>query len=254
MSIVLATGGFDPLHSGHIAYLREARAGGRALVVGVNSDQWLARKKGKPFMPYEERRAIIDALDCVNFVCDFSDDDGTAINAIYECLREFPGETIFFVNGGDREVHNTPEQRHFENNPLVRFIFGVGGGYKKNSSSKILEEWVNPKTIRPWGEYRVLHSDGPGTKVKELVVNPGQSLSMQRHKHRGEHWIVTGGEATVDQLDDNDQLTQTTLSLHQEIHIPAGTWHQLQNNTSYPVKIVEIQYGSNCIEEDIERK
>ena len=60
MKIVLATGGFDPLHSGHISYLKSARELGDKLIVGLNSDDWLTRKKGRPFMPYKERAAIVE--------------------------------------------------------------------------------------------------------------------------------------------------------------------------------------------------
>ena len=116
-----------------------------------------------------------------------------------------------------------------------------------------MTEWKNPKTERVWGYYRVLHNDGPALKVKELVVNPGKSLSMQRHAHRSEYWIVSSGTATVNLKDEfNGEYTEV-LEPQEEIHIPVGTWHQLQNNTSEEVRIVEIQYGTNCIEEDIER-
>lgn len=249
MSIVIATGGFDPLHSGHIEYLRTAKSLGTQLVVGLNSDEWLTRKKGKPFMEYQERRSIIDALDCVDFICDFDDDNGTAINAISQVLQMFPDDDIIFANGGDRTAGNIPEQMHFEKYARVRFVFGVGGSNKKNSSSWILSEWKTPKTMRSWGYYRVLHTDGPSTKVKELVVDPHCQLSLQRHKDRSEHWIVTDGIATV-----NCGSEQKILTKHQEIDIPAGTWHQLINDTDQPLKIVEIQHGRNCIEEDIERK
>ena len=69
-TVVLVTGGFDPLHSGHIAYFKEAKKLGNKLVVGVNSDAWLTRKKGRPFMPWEERSIIIESLECVDHVID----------------------------------------------------------------------------------------------------------------------------------------------------------------------------------------
>ena len=73
-TIVLVTGGFDPIHSGHIEYFKAAKALGDTLVVGINSDAWLKRKKGRYFMPLEERGAIISELLMVDKVVGFEDD------------------------------------------------------------------------------------------------------------------------------------------------------------------------------------
>jgi mannose-6-phosphate isomerase-like protein (cupin superfamily) len=92
-------------------------------------------------------------------------------------------------------------------------------------------------------------------KVKELTVDPGQSLSMQRHQHRAEYWIVSEGECVVNsQLSSGYALPPTHLHPHQEYRISVGEWHQLTNPFDVPCKIVEIQYGEQCVEEDIERK
>jgi len=84
--IVLVTGGFDPIHSGHIAYLEAAKRLGDMLIVGINSDAWLERKKGQAFMPSEERQKIVESLSCVDSVLLFNDDDGSACDAINKCL------------------------------------------------------------------------------------------------------------------------------------------------------------------------
>ena len=97
--IGLVTGGFDPLHSGHMEYLRDAKKLCSHLIVGVNSDEWLKRKKGKYFMPLSERMAIVSELKAVDEVITFNDDDGSACDAIEQCLRKY-GE-IVFCNGGD---------------------------------------------------------------------------------------------------------------------------------------------------------
>jgi mannose-6-phosphate isomerase-like protein (cupin superfamily) len=139
--------------------------------------------------------------------------------------------------------------------PGIEFVFGVGGTHKSNSSSWILQEWKAPKTERAWGYYRVLHEDGTEVKVKELTVNPGQRLSMQRHQDRAEHWFVSQGTATVytiNRKSDAELLGEFTRQQH--IHIKCGEWHQLCNETDLPLKVVEIQYGKNCVEEDIERR
>ena len=250
--IVLVTGGFDPLHSGHIAYLEAAKQLGDILVVGVNSDAWLTRKKGQAFMPWSERSAIISALHCVDFVIDFDDTDGTARHAIQMTRQSYPQDHIIFANGGDRTPENIPEMDVADAN--THFEFAVGGSNKANSSSWILEEWKAPKTPRAWGHYRVLY-DAPGTKVKELTVMPGQRLSMQRHHDRAEHWHVAEGVATVytiNRKSDQDLLGEFTQFQH--IHIAREEWHQLCNQTDQPLRVVEIQYGVNCVEEDIERR
>jgi mannose-6-phosphate isomerase-like protein (cupin superfamily) len=132
----------------------------------------------------------------------------------------------------------------------VEFAFGVGGDFKMNSSSWILQEWKAPKNKRQWGYYRVLH-EVPGMKVKELTVDPGKSLSMQKHKYRAEFWIVSEGIASLKRLGEEGV---TVLQPHHQNTIYPEQWHQLINQTDKPVKIVEIQYGSKCDEDDIERQ
>ncbi len=252
--IVLITGGFDPLHSGHIAYFKAARALGDILVVGVNSDEWLIRKKGSTFMPYMERSTIVKNIAGVDFVIDFDDSDGSARHAIQMVRKSYPQDKIIFANGGDRTKENIPEMDIIDDN--LDFAFGVGGKDKKNSSSWILQEWKASKTERPWGYYRILHENGKEVKLKELTVDPGKRLSMQRHKDRGEIWFVAEGVATVYHID--DRTTDQELTGHykkfQTLFITKNDWHQLSNETDQPLKIIEIQYGEQCIEEDIERK
>lgn len=245
--IVLITGGFDPLHSGHIAYFKAAKRLGDILVVGVNSDDWLTRKKGMPFMPYKERAEIVRNIVGVDFVIDFDDSDGSAKKAIEMVRQSYPQDRIIFANGGDRTSTNIPEMDIVDDN--LEFAFGVGGDDKKNSSSWILQEWKAPKTERPWGYYRVLHEVGKNVKVKELTVDPGKSLSMQRHKYRTEIWFVAEGEAGL-----NWDFGGEKIKLYKQEIIQAGEWHQLHNPTDKPLKVIEIQYGESCVEEDIERK
>lgn len=244
--IVVFTGGFDPIHSGHIECINQAKEIGR-VIIGLNSDAWLTRKKGRPFMPFEERLTVLKQFKQVMAVIDFNDSDGSACDAIHQAKVMFPNDRIIFVNGGDRTNKNIPEMDRFVGDPQVEFRFGIGGENKANSSSWILEEWKAPKTPRPWGYYRIIH-DMPGTKVKELTVEPGQSLSMQRHSQRSEYWIVSEGRCRVE-LDSGIK----DLNLHDSLTIPVGAWHRLSNPFDEPCKIVEIQYGKNCAEEDIER-
>jgi len=252
MKIVLVTGGFDPCHSGHLAYFKAARTLGDRLIVGLNSDAWLTRKKGRPFMPVQERLALVGNLNMVDEVVTYNDDDGSSCDAIRVVRARYPNADIVFANGGDRTQNNIPEMSVQDSR--VTFAFGVGGQDKRNSSSWILQEWKAPQTQREWGYYRVLH-EVAGMKVKELTVDPGQSLSMQRHQHRAEYWIVSEGECIVNsQLSSGYALPPTHLHAHQEYRIAVGEWHQLTNPFDVPCKIVEIQYGNQCVEEDIERQ
>jgi cytidyltransferase-like protein len=255
MNIVLVTGGFDPVHSGHISYLNHAQhlGGDLHLIVGLNSDAWLTRKKGRPFMPWRERMVVLDNLHMVDEVISFDDSDGSSIDAIRKVREKYPDAHIIFANGGDRTQDNIPEMAFQDDN--LEFVFGVGGEDKKNSSSWILQEWKAPKTERAWGYYRVLHEVGSCTKLKELTVNPKTCLSMQRHQHRAEFWFVAEGEATVYTVDPHstDYDLMASPARHQHTWIKLNEWHQLCNETDRPLKLIEIQYGDSCIEEDIER-
>lgn len=252
MKVVLVTGGFDPLHSGHISYFKEAKKLGDRLVVGLNSDEWLTRKKGKPFMPIQERVEIIRNLKMVDDVLTWDDSDDSASGAIYKLMATSGyGHDVIFANGGDRTDKNIPEMKTWHDK--VEFAFGVGGTHKQNSSSWILEEYKHPKTQRNWGWYRVL-DDKPGYKVKELVINPKSSLSMQRHFKRSEHWYVLKGTCNI--ITDGPAGIQEKLL---EAHSPGysigkETWHKGINGQDEPCHILEVQYGEECIEEDIERK
>lgn len=254
MKIALSTGGFDPVHGGHLKYLKASSLIGSKLIVGVNSDDWLIRKKGKPFMPWSERSNIISELKYVDGVIPFNDSDGTAIGAIKKLLDLYPNDEIVFCNGGDRNISNIPEAEVYGNHSRVKFEWSVGGDNKDNSSSWILEEWKAPKVKRIWGYYRVLHDPSHTTKVKELVVDPGKKLSMQRHFERSEHWFIDTGIATLYTLDENrNTILYDNYTKHQNLHIPTGMWHMLSNETEQVLKLIEIQYGTNCIEDDIER-
>ena len=251
---VLVTGGFDPLHSGHIEYFKEAKTLGTKLIVGVNSDEWLTRKKGRPFMPFKERCAIIKELSVVDKVIGFDDSDDSACQAIFHTMSTNTGK-IIFANGGDRTNTTTPEYTTYGDHPQVEFAFGVGGKNKANSSSWILDEWKTQKTERDWGYWRVL-DDKPekGYKVKELVIYPGKALSDQKHFKRSEQWIVLEGE--VDMVSEWQSNVNRVLITPNRSPYEIGieVWHKPSNPGKENAHILEIQWGSKCIEEDIERR
>ena len=135
--IVVLSGGFDPVHKGHVRMIQAASELCEMLVVGVNSDAWLCRKKGKPFMQLEERLEIMSAFKGVGYAVDFEDDDNSASNLILKVRELYPDASIAFANGGDRLHDNTPETAVCEETD-VTMIWNVGGG-KVQSSSHLIE-------------------------------------------------------------------------------------------------------------------
>jgi len=255
MRVVVVSGGFDPLHSGHIAYFKAAKALGPALgdvlVVALNSDAWLTRKKGRPFMPFEERAAIIKELECVDEVIAFNDDDDTACDALVQTLDKWQRSEVIFANGGDRNKDNIPEMSLRD--PRLSFMFSVGGEDKKNSSSWILSNWDKPQTKRAWGKYRDLDANGHW-KVKELSINAYAALSDQRHFSRSEHWHIVDGNLQMDLEFANGYKTSKVYKTGESIDIPRKTWHLATNIGSTPCKVIEVWMGDILSEEDIERR
>ena len=250
MKIIIVSGGFDPIHSGHIAYFKSARSLGDKLVVALNSDQWLINKKGKFFMPFNERKAIIENFADVDIVINFEDDDlGSATNALIKVKEMFPEEDIAFANGGDRNKGNIPEMSV----EGIEFIFSVGGDDKKNSSSWILKKWQYYHEDRIWGSFYNLF-EGEGVKVKELIVEPGKGMSFQKHFKRHEIWLVSQGSCVVNYSKDSPENREhVTLNKFDKYIVPLGEWHQITNPFEETCRIIEIQYGEEVVEDDIER-
>jgi D-beta-D-heptose 7-phosphate kinase/D-beta-D-heptose 1-phosphate adenosyltransferase len=142
---ILITGGFDPVHSGHIKAFRVAERLGK-LVIGLNSDEWLVRKKGVSFMTYAERYSVVSNLMCVHSILDsWTDDDGTACDAIRVFHKQFKdrGVPLLFANGGDRTAMQANCQEFDECTALgILSIYGLGG-VKTASSSNILKRYAD---------------------------------------------------------------------------------------------------------------
>jgi cytidyltransferase-like protein len=245
--IIVVTGGFDPIHSGHLSLIEEARKLGR-VIIGLNSDEWLIRKKGMPFQSFDERYAILSNIKNVLCVVKFDDSDGSAIDAIQKSHEMFPKSQIVFVNGGDRTSGNIPELEYCKQNS-IEMLFGIGGNTKKNSSSWILSNWVNQNSeSRRWGSFRTLYTDGHKIKVKELTLEPGKGISLQKHEFRNEFWVIIFGTAKV-QIND----AESVLTEQDYVHLKPNTLHRLTNIGNDKLKILEVQHGAKCDESDIER-
>ena len=137
--IILLSGGFDPVHIGHVRMFKEASIFGDKVFVGLNSDEWLTKKKGKPFMPFEERREILQAIKYIDHVFSFSDDEqGTALKflqSMNEAYIKDRSSELYFGNGGDRTNDTTPEKMYCKSNG-IKLLYELGGG-KIQSSSKL---------------------------------------------------------------------------------------------------------------------
>ena len=128
---VMVSGGFDPVHAGHIRYIRAAAEHGDVIVI-ANSDEWLFRKKGFVFMNFAQRAEILNAIKGVLIVDSVNDSDGTVCEAIQRLQPDF------FANGGDRGRSNTPEQSVCEDLG-VKLLWAVGGDKKLASSSDLVQ-------------------------------------------------------------------------------------------------------------------
>ena len=149
-SVIILSGGFDPIHKGHMRMFREASWLGHQVIVGLNSDSWLCRKKGKPFMEFYERKEILEGIKYISSVVAFNDDDDSACELINRVRSTYNGGMfnhsyddvnptgrndyeIFFANGGDRTTDNTPEMDTCRLKD-VTMLWGIGGGKIQSSS------------------------------------------------------------------------------------------------------------------------
>lgn len=129
---IAVSGGFAPLHEGHIEYLSDAAAFGKVIVL-LNSDEWLMRKHGRVFMKWEARRRVLECLRFVHVVIPAMDDD----NTVCDSINNLRSTIKYFGNGGDRGMTNTPEADLCERLEIP-ILYGLGGR-KIQSSSKLVE-------------------------------------------------------------------------------------------------------------------
>jgi len=234
--MICVSGGFDPLHTGHLEMFHAAAAHGPLTVI-LNSDAWLLRKKGFVFMPWDQRAAIISELRCVAAVAVVDDAD----NTVCEALRRLKPRS--FANGGDRKSDNTPEVALCLDLG-IDMLWRVGGDKAESSSDIARRAWVS----RSWGQYVTL-DEGKGYKVKKVMVAPRQSISLQYHNHRSEFWYIAGADAQV-QLD-TERFTVPRGA--QPVVVEKGVIHQLANPGDTPLVVIEIQTGEYLEEDDIIR-
>lgn len=138
----IVSGGFDPIHEGHIEMIKSSAQASDGVIALVNSDEWLKRKKGKNFQTIFTRKTILENIKGVVDVLEFNDDDNSASDGLKKAREKYPHDHLVFANGGDRGKDNIPETETCQN-LNIDLVFGVGGTNKANSSSWMLNEWKN---------------------------------------------------------------------------------------------------------------
>lgn len=246
--VVAVSGGFDPIHIGHIRMFENAKKLGTHLLVIINNDNWLRKKKQHIFMSDKERKEVIEALKSVDQVVLTEHKKNTTDMSVCKELEKYKPD--IFANGGDRKKENIPEVPTCEKIGC-KMIFGVGKGGKVQSSSWLLEKYVKKVSYksedRPWGKFEIFIDDS-NHKVKKLTVFPGGKLSLQSHKHRAEHWVVVKGVANI-----INGKKKIVLKENESTYISIGVKHQLSNSGKKNLEIVEVQTGDYLGEDDIIR-
>ncbi len=244
MKKVVVSGGFDPVHVGHLELIKNAKKLGDHLTIILNTDKFLLEKKGFIFMPFSERKKILLGFSYVDKVIRCIDKDNT-VSLTLKALKKNKQVDIF-ANGGDRKnVKDVPEFDVCKKNG-IKMIFDVGGE-KIQSSSDLVKKFVNYKEERPWGFFENLLED-KNLKVKKISINPFQKISTQYHNFRQEKWIVVKGRGKFDIGGETFEGNE-----NKNFFIPKKEIHSIENTGKSKLIIIEIQTGTKLDEEDIVR-
>lgn len=237
---VAVSGGFDPLHIGHVRLFKASRTLGDRLVVIINNDNWLRAKKGFAFMPQKERGEIIRAfpfVDKVVFTDHKKNDPDMSVVSILKKLRP-----AIFANGGDRKPSGNPVPEAALCRKLgIKVAYNVGRGGKVQSSSWMIDAARKPasRSERPWGEYYGWDS-GKGWNLKTIYIKPKKRLSLQYHHHREEWWLLVSGDANATVQDGGRERT-VALKKGEVFRVAKRQVHRLSSKKGGIV--VEVAYG-----------
>ena len=244
MKNVVVSGGFDPIHIGHLRLLEKSKKLGDRLIVILNTDRFLKDKKGFRFMAFNERKEILLGFKCVDEVIRSIDQDNTVRKTIEKLCKQ--KKIDIFANGGDRKnVRDIPEYKICKKNN-IKMVFDVGGG-KIQSSSDLVNQFNNYKEVRPWGSFENLIDD-KNLKVKRILIQPKQKISMQYHNNRYENWIIAKGKGQV-----TINGKEFSASKRDAFLINKRDVHRVENIGRSNLEIIEVQTGSSLTEKDITR-
>ena len=243
----LVSGGFDPFHVGHLRMFKDALRFSDNVVILLNNDEWLIKKKGKPFMNERQRKEILDQFKGISKVIIQKSSDMSSSIAIEEFALSNPKKLICYCNGGDRNNIQNIREAEICQKLKIDLQFGVGGEEKIESSSKLTKNYLGDIENRPWGNYHII-AKNTGYQIKEIKVSKGSKLSLQKHKKRSEFWQIVKGESKI--IINN---TEHYLKKTEYIYIPKNTIHRIENIGAEELIFIEIQLGEDLIEDDIVR-
>ncbi len=246
---VAVSGGFDPIHIGHVRMFEKAKKFGDKLVVIINNDHWLLAKKGYVFMPEKERKEIIASFPCVDKVVLTSHTPNDSDRSVCRELKKL--KPAIFANGGDRKsTKDIPEAVVCEKHG-IDMVFNTGKGGKVQSSSWLARDASRNfvRSVRPWGEFYGWDS-GETWKLKTIYISAGKRLSLQYHLNRTEHWLLVEGDATATFQKPNGTFYKIPLKKGEVVFVDRKAVHRLESK--HGGVIVEIGLG-NFDENDIVR-
>lgn len=244
---VAVSGGFDPLHIGHVRMFKEAKKKGDKLVVILNNDNWLKDKKGFAFMPQKERSELIGSFPFVDRVVLTDHVRNDTDRSVARTLAKVRPD--IFANGGDRGLKNTLEMDVCAKLG-IKMAFNIGKGGKVQSSSWMISAASRDakRSVRPWGEFYGWDS-GTGWYLKTLYVKPNKRLSLQYHHQRAERWVLVAGDATAITIE-KGKVRLTRLKVGEIFIVPKKMPHRLTSRKGGT--LVEIAFGT-FDEDDIVR-
>ncbi|HUO56384.1 MAG TPA: adenylyltransferase/cytidyltransferase family protein [Candidatus Paceibacterota bacterium] len=237
---VMVSGGFDPIHIGHVRMFEEARMLGDKLVVVINNDNWLRSKKGFAFMPERERKEIIAKFPFVDKVVLTKHKKNDPDRSVSRELAAI--KPAIFANGGDRKSTKDIPEAAVCKKLGIKMVFNLGKGGKVQSSSWVIRDASRNfvRSVRPWGEFYGWDA-GSQWKLKTMYIHPGKRLSLQYHHHRREQWVLVQGDATATIHDKEGKPQTKVMKIGEPVFVDVKAIHRLESKRGGIV--VEVALG-----------